>query len=175
MASRMQFTNRQNDLMDRTAERLVVRGFRSWLAGYLTGDIQCWETAWIEFSSTLGPKHARASLTELQFWVKTLRDVTTRDLKCFPFCCPYVCRDECMALSLVSAYQRQDYKTARAAAHYLSGLNRSPELTALTEAGGSFAAALSDIGQILVPVDLDLVERIALYEDTDIPNPKAMH
>lgn len=161
--------------MDRTAERLVVRGFRSWLAGYMTGDIECWEAAWTEFSSTLGPNHARASLTELQFWVKTLRDVSARDLKCFPLCCPYVCKDECMALSMVSAYQRQDYRTARAAAHYLSGLNKGPELTALTDAGGSFAAALSDIGQILVPVDLELVERIALYEDEATPALKAMH
>ena len=161
--------------MDRTAERLVVRGFRCWLAGYQTGDIQCWEAAWTEFSNTLGADHARASLTELQLWVMTLRDVAIRDLKCFPFCCPHVCKDECMALSLVSAYQRQDYRTARAAAHYLSGLNNGPELTVLTDAGGSFAAALSDIGQILVPVDLGLVERIALYEDGMTPPLNAMH
>lgn len=175
MTLSMQFTSCGSGLLDRTAERLVVRGFRCWLAGYRTGDIGCWETAWTEFSGTLGARHARASLTELQFWVKTLREVTARDPKCFPFGCPQICRDECMALSLVSAYQRQDYRTARAAAHYLSGLNRGPELTALTETGGSFAAALSDIGQILVPVDLELVERIALQETGAPPASEAMH
>jgi len=31
----------------REPERLVGLGFRAWLAGYQTGDISCWEEAWV--------------------------------------------------------------------------------------------------------------------------------
>ena len=68
-----------------------------------------------------------------------------------------------MALSLISAHQRQDRSAARAAAHYISGLNDCQDLQELVDASGSFAAALANAGQILVPVSLDLVERIAQH------------
>ena len=163
ITKRMQFEGEPDTLLDRPAEKLVVTGFRCWMAGYELGDIECWEIAWTEFAKILGPRNARSSLSELQYWVRTLRHVTTRQITCFPYCCKNICKDECMALSLISAHQRQDRSAARAAAHYISGLNDCANLRELVDASSSFAAALADAGQILVPVSLDLVERIAQH------------
>lgn len=149
VTKRMQFETCTGTLMDRPAEKLVMTGFRCWMAGYELGDIECWEIAWIEYANVLGPKDARSALSELQFWVRTLRKVTKREITCFPHCCKHVCRDECMALSLISAYQRQDRSAVRAAAHYLTALNDCPDLRALTDAGGGFATALAEMDRFL--------------------------
>ena len=50
-------------------ERLVGVGFRCWLAGYQTDDINCWETGWNLFASELGPASAKTAVTELSCWV----------------------------------------------------------------------------------------------------------
>ncbi|MEM7424833.1 MAG: hypothetical protein AAF441_01970 [Pseudomonadota bacterium] len=157
----MQFTHEPKDILSRPAERLVVRGLRCWMAGYEYGDIQCWETAWREYSSILGPRDGRTLLSELQYWVRILRDVSVREIKCFPHCCCRVCHDECMALSLVSAYQYQDRGAAQAAAIYLSGQSVRAPLDLLTDASSTFASALSETGHYLLPVPGDVIEDIA--------------
>ncbi len=164
MNARMKFDHCPQDLLDRPAESLVVRGFRCWMAGYEFGDIDCWETAWREYSDVLGPRDARAVLSDLQFWIRTLREVSARPVSCFPHCCRHLCHDECMVLSLVSAHQRQDLGAARAAAHHLSGLHNGRELAALIDASGDFACALADAGQHLIPVNIAVVESIAAQD-----------
>ena len=175
ITKRMQFENDPGTLLDRPAEKLVITGFRCWMAGYELGDIECWEIAWTEYAKILGPQNARSALSELQYWVRTLRQVTTREITCFPYCCKNICKDECMALSLISAHQRQDRSAARAAAHYISGLNDCASLQELVDAGSSFAAALANAGQILVPVSLDLVERIAHHESRSSAGTQTRH
>ena len=138
-------------------ERLVVDGLRCWMAGYEYGDIGCWETAWRVYSNALGTRDARHALSELQYWVRTLRQVTVRPLTCYPYCCRHICLDECLRLSLLSAFQHQDLSGARAAAHQLSGLTACYALELLTEASSSFAGALVEAGQVLHPVPMDLI------------------
>ncbi|MGF7162685.1 hypothetical protein FHS85_004340 [Rhodoligotrophos appendicifer] len=145
----------------RRPERLVVCGFRSWMAGYEFGDIECWETAWRLFQEVLGPKQGRYALAELQFFVRSVRESTQRQIRCFPACCRYVCRDECMALAAIAALQCNDEATAVAALHYLTGVGEKPALERLNEAAHSFAGVLTATGQTLLPIPGCIVEDIA--------------
>ncbi|MEM1198781.1 MAG: hypothetical protein AAGI06_05665 [Pseudomonadota bacterium] len=161
MGGRIKFSNEPADILARPAERLVVRGFRNWMAGYEHGDIQCWEQAWRDYSTLLGPRDGRLLLTELQYWVRILRQVTMREIQCLPHCCRYLAHDECMALSMISSHQHQDRGTAHAAAIYLCGQSGRDPLDLLSDASSSFAAALSNTGHHLLPVPGEVIEDIA--------------
>lgn len=145
----------------RPPERLVVCGFRSWMAGYEFGDIECWESAWRLFSGVLGPESGRHALTELQFWVRTVRETTQRQIRCFPACCRHLCRDECMALAAISAIQHDDRGTALAACVHLTGAGESCALERLMTASDGFAGVLAASGQCLLAVPPDVVEDVA--------------
>jgi len=171
----MRFDHCPANLLGRPAERLVVTGLRCWMAGYEFGDIACWETAWDEYCRVLGPGNARTALAELQYWIRTLRDLATRPIGCFPHCCNRLARDEWAALSLISACQRQDLRAARAAARDLSGRTDHPALGRLTQAGGSFAAALAEAGHVLGPVPLDAVDRSSVRNRARPTNSGSIH
>jgi len=132
------------------AERLVVGGFRAWMAGYDTGDIGYWETAWNDFAAALGPEMAKPAVTALSGWVKTVRACSARQIQCFAFDCAAFCKDECAALALVSACQHRDQCQARAAAFLLTGLSASVDPTVAS--ADRFAAALDETGQRLRPL-----------------------
>ena len=153
-------------LLDRPAERLVVTGFRCWMAGYEYGSIECWEVAWNAFATDLGTSGARRAFGDLQYFVRAIRQESCRTIECFPYCCNCVCRDECMALSIISALQKGDADLARTAAHYLTGATRSVSLDAVIEAAAAFAGALTQADRHLVQVTPGVVETIANH-DTD--------
>ena len=46
----------------RCAERLIGLGFRYWVAGYKSGDIDRWEDAWCIYAQALGPNAARTAV-----------------------------------------------------------------------------------------------------------------
>ncbi|MEM1200288.1 MAG: hypothetical protein AAGI06_13370 [Pseudomonadota bacterium] len=134
------------------------------MAGYENGDIQCWETAWRQYSAALGQPRSRLLLSELQYWIRVLRDVSVRQISFYPHCCQQVTADECVSLCLLAAHQHQDLPTARGATHWLTGLNPSPAFDLLLDASSSFASALCDADQILLPVPLHLIEHAATLE-----------
>ncbi|MCP5083937.1 MAG: hypothetical protein GY948_19795 [Alphaproteobacteria bacterium] len=175
MTIRMNFETSANYLVLRPAERLVLTGVRCWMAGYEHGDIQCWETAWRHFSSVLGARSGRLLLSELQYWIRVLRDVSLRPISFYPHCCRHVCADEFVGLSLLAAYQHQDLGTARGAAHQLSGLNPSAAFDLLIDASFNFATALSDADQVLLPVPLHLIEHTAALENAAGRDSKTKH
>lgn len=164
MHQRIRFSDESADLLARPAEQLAIGGVRCWIAGYELGDIQCWETAWSDYSSELGPRVARGVMTELQHFVRALRDGAVRQISCLPHCCRKLCRDECMALSLLSASQHSDERTARVAAHYLSGLGAGQALDSLCLAASGFAQALSGAGRVLIPVPPAVIDEIGSSE-----------
>jgi hypothetical protein len=134
-------------LLDRKPERLVVTGLRCCMAGYAYGDIACWETAWQSYCSELGTADARRLMGELQFWVRTLRSESVRAIDVFPHGCGNVCRDECMALSLIAALQDHDEQTACLAALHLAGdIGELPRL-AIVGSGRGYAEMLAASGQ----------------------------
>ncbi len=157
----MQFGCDTASLLDRPAERLVIKGFRCWVAGYEFGDIDCWETAWDIYLEILGSEQAKPVLSALQYWVRTLRLVSVRKVQCFPHCCNHLNHDERMTLSSISASQCDDPSSMRASLHHLSGLNAGAELDLLTDAANGFSSALTNAGQFLMPVRLDKIEAFA--------------
>lgn len=150
-------------LLDRKPERLVVTGLRCCMAGYAYGDIECWETAWRSYAMELGTDDARRLMGELQFWVRTLRAESARPLSVFPYGCAHVCRDECMALSLIAALQDHDQPAALLAARHLSGATAAAAPLAVAAAGQSYAEALAAAGQKLASVPASVIHSLAAF------------
>lgn len=149
-------TNMKNDLsgavpitLDRRAERLVVLGIRGWLAGYETGDIACWEAVWNDFCRELGPDRAKRVVSELAGWIRTLRSQTCRSIESYPRPCRYMCRDECLALRLVSGCQKGLKPLASDSACQLIASARIEELVKAAEC---LAAELAQAGLELEPI-----------------------
>ncbi|WP_321501125.1 hypothetical protein [Breoghania sp.] len=145
--------------LERLPEKLVVEGYRRWMSGYETGDIQCWEMAWNLYAGSLGACQARALVAELSCWIRTIRAVSTRTMNHFPYGCGKLCRDECMALSMVAGVQHKDRAAMEAAATHLIGCHRIHDAL---EASCSFGMALDAIGQHLIRVPKPVVQDIAL-------------
>jgi hypothetical protein len=162
-------------LLDRKPERLVVTGLRCCMAGYNFGDIDCWETAWRSYSMELGTSDARRLMGELQYWVRCLRAESVRSLDVFPHGCGHVCRDECMALSLIAALQDNDLGTAILAARHLSGLIDGEPPLSLTVAGQGYADALIGAGQKLMSVPASVVHSIAAFGSGPAPAQETVH
>lgn len=162
-------------LLDRPAERLVVVGFRCWMAGYEYGSIECWEVAWNEYAGDLGAARARRAFGDLQYWIRATRDASQRTIACFPHCCRCVCRDECMALSVIAALQMGDARLARTAAHHLTGARQTHEIDAMLEAGAAFAAALIEADRRLLPITRAVVDAIAAHDADLSRTARAVH
>jgi hypothetical protein len=146
---------------DYKPERLVVSGFRCCMAAYEFGDPACWETAWRDQIEEIGASSARALMGELQFWVRTIRANSNRDIQLFPYGCRHVCADECMALSLVAAMQCQHEASANLAATCLLGNAAKEKLAQTCAAARSYGAALHAHGLRLIPVSPLMVQSIA--------------
>jgi hypothetical protein len=157
-------------VLDRRPERLVITGLRCCMAGYDFGDIDCWETAWKIYSSELGTAEARRLTAELQFWVRTIRAECQRPLELFPHGCAHVCRDECMALSLIAALQDRDCATACLAGGFLTGRVSEAADAPVISAGRTYAEALSAAGQKLMSVPESVVHAIAAIGDRGAPS-----
>lgn len=162
-------------LLDRKPERLVVTGLRCCMAGYNFGDIECWETAWRSYTMELGTDDARRLMGELQFWVRTLRAESSRPLSVLPHGCVHVCRDECMALSLIAALQDHDQAAALLAARHLSGAAEGEVSLALTAAGQSYADALIATGQKLLSVPAQVIHSIAAFGSGPVAAKETLH
>jgi len=127
-------------------ERLVGIGFRCWLAGYQTDDINCWETGWNLFASELGPACAKTAVTELSCWVRSVHKHACRPITYYPFGCAGFCVDECMAISMVAASQHSVCPAMRSCAFALLG---SSDIDGVVKSATDFANVLSDFGHVL--------------------------
>jgi hypothetical protein len=95
-------------LFDRLPERLLLEGFRHWMAGYASGDLGHWEEAWNLYAGTLGPRDARLVVDRLARFVRIVRDWAICPIACFPGGCRHICRQECFALAMVASSQNKD-------------------------------------------------------------------
>jgi hypothetical protein len=129
-------------------ERLVGLGFRYWLKGFRTGDISCWEKAWCAYSGALGATAARSAVTDLSCWVRAISRHAQRDLEVAAVDCERFCRDECIAIEMISACQHHACPAMRACAFALLGCSMIDEVVQGAE---SFAATMRGADQILPP------------------------
>lgn len=144
-------------------ERLVGMGFRCWLAGYQSGDIECWEMAWKQFSERLGPQCAKTVVSDLSIWVRTVRQAAARDIEVYPAGCSGFCRDECMAVAMVAAAQQDACPALKACAFALLETNSLDEVmtstTAFADTLHSEGIVLSANSVVLAPAAIDLSDR----------------
>lgn len=130
----------------RPAEKLVGVGFRCWLSGYQNGAIQSWETCWSYYRRELGAEAARKAVTDLASWVNMVRVHSIRDIELLPPKCPSFCRDECLAVSLIAASQRDACPALQACAYALMGAN---EIEPVLKTARDFARTLESANIIL--------------------------
>jgi hypothetical protein len=121
------------------AERLVGLGFRYWLTGFRTGDISCWERAWCAYSNVLGAKAAKGAVSDLASWVRAINRHARRDLETAAVDCERFCRDECIAIEMISACQHEACPAMRACAFALLGCSMIEEVVSGAE---NFAATM---------------------------------
>lgn len=142
------------------AERLTGLGFRRWLSGYQTGEIQQWEQAWSAYAVELGPQSARSAIRDLSCWVRAVRGHAQRDITVQPATCEWFGYDECLAVSMIAAAQHQ-CPAMKACAFALLG---AQPLDDVLESAGRFAACLRENRLVLSPDPL--VEPLARGAET---------
>lgn len=128
------------------ASRLVGLGFRCWLAGYETQDVNCWETGWNVYARELGPAQAKIAVSELSCWVRSIYSAKCREIETYPFGCAGFCRDECMAISMIAASQHSACPAMRACAFTLLGTS---EIQGVVESATNFGNLLRSTGHML--------------------------
>ena len=129
-------------------ERLVGVGFRCWMTGLDTGDIDCWQTAWTEYASCLGVTNAKTLVPGLSNWVTAVRSSAQRSIATSPRSCHAFCRDECLAIAMVAACQHSACPALKACAFALIG---SSEVKDALSAAEIFADGLRRADQVLSP------------------------
>jgi hypothetical protein len=129
-------------------ERLVGLGFRYWLTGFRTGDISCWERAWCAYSNAIGPAAAKDALTDLSSWVRAISRHAQRPLETSAVDCDRFCRDECVAVAMISACQHNACPAMRACAFALLGCSMIDEVVQGAE---NFATTMRGADQVLLP------------------------
>ncbi len=128
--------------------RLVGLGFRGWMHGLETGDLNHWAGVCRRFTATMGKPHASESLARLADWVTTLERTRARRITVAPPGCERLCRDECIAVAVIAAAQREPCPAMRACAYALVG---SANIDPMISEAERFAAALGAAG-VTVPL-----------------------
>lgn len=132
----------------RGAERLIGLGFRYWVAGYKSGDIDRWQDAWRIYSQALGPNAARTAVSELSAWVRAVSAAARREIEVCNGDRDGFCRDESLALSMIAACQHNTCPAMRACAFALIESSLIDEVVHHAE---SFAVTMRGLDQVLSP------------------------
>lgn len=143
--------------LERRPERLVVEGYRRWMAGYETGSIEPWELAWSYYTSEFGDVEGRRAVADLSSFVRALRGCAQCPLRIFPYGAKSLCREECLAVGLIAACQHNDLTLRGGCITALGGCPRSNEIG---EAAGRYAATLMELGQALMPIPPEVIDDI---------------
>lgn len=138
-------------VINRAPERLVGVGFRCWMAVYKTGDISSWEYAWNLYANQLGACRARVAVAELGLWVRTIQQISGREITTLKPNCAGFCRDECVAISMIAASQHKVCPALRACAFTLIGCN---EVEMIMSATDRFAVMLNAMDQRLAAASI---------------------
>jgi hypothetical protein len=130
----------------KTPEKLVGVGFRCWMTGYRTGNVESWEYAWNLYATELGANAAKTAVGELGSWVRKINDCAGRSISTMPSDCPGFCRDECVAISMIAASQHKVCPAMRACAFALIGCSQVEAIMTETD---RFALTLAALDQRL--------------------------
>jgi hypothetical protein len=157
-----------HDIFSLTPERMVIYGFRNAMAAHDLNHAAYLDRAWCDYIDALGANPARRLMGELQYWTRTIRCHASRSMHYFACRCRHICHDECMAVAMISAAQRNDRQcTELAASHLLCSAERE-KLTDVWIASGHFGAALLLERLELFPVTAEVITSIAAMEEQNL-------
>ncbi|MEO1282550.1 MAG: hypothetical protein AAFV69_12535 [Pseudomonadota bacterium] len=129
-------------------EGLVGLGFRHWMRGCQTGDVDHWARAWTLYSNRLGCQRAKTVLGELSGWVRLVNCRARRSIEVAPEGCIRLCRDECLAVSMIAAAQ---HKTCPAMRACTFALIEDSMIEEVVDRSDQFALMLRASDQVLSP------------------------
>ncbi len=138
-----------NAYFARVPERLVLEGYRRWLAGYESGSVTPWEMTSTLYSDLLGADAGGRAVGDLWRFVRTLRRCASCPLRCFPFDARHICREECLTLGLIAALQHDDRDAETLCLSAIACAAMRHDVCAAAE---TFADTLSEFDQILLPI-----------------------
>ena len=141
----------------RAPEKLVLEGYRHWLAGFDTGSVAPWELTFTLYTEILGAADGRRALSELSHFVRTLRQCAACPLRSYPFGAHHICRDECMALGLIASLQHDDTETAHLC---LDAIACRLRREVIGQAASDFAGTLADLDHHLLPIPRSAIENV---------------
>lgn len=142
---------------NRPPEKLVLEGYRQWMAGFDTGSVTPWEMTFSLYTELLGAAEGRRALSELSHFVRTLRRCAACPLRSFPFGAHHICRDECLTLGLIAGLQHGDADVASTCLAAISCPARSREIG---EAAACFADTLAGMQHYLLPIPQTAIEDV---------------
>lgn len=150
---------RSSCLVDNLPERLVLEGYRHWMAGYETGSIEPWELGWTLFARALGARNGRDVFSAVSSWARECYTYAKRPPQTFPFESKRLCRHECVALALISALQNDDETVAD---FCLQNMVRTDGAPFTRRAASDLAETLALHRQRMMPVPYPVIASIAL-------------
>lgn len=106
---------------DRPAEHLFFAQYRHWMAGYATGDILAWDSAWDSLLKFVPFNVARILYAEFHLFARGLTEAVGMRCGWRPDVCRCLCRDEYFILMLVGGSQRDDVEAEALAVAALAG------------------------------------------------------
>lgn len=146
----------ENNLFS-TPERLVLEGYRHWVAGLAISQRPDLASIQSLFSDHLPSAQVRPALTALMGFINALGICSTCPLKTFQVGSGHLCKDEAMVLALIAALQHGDEEAAELSLVSLSCKNRCAEVAV---AAGELAFILKSANHILLPISISVMENI---------------
>lgn len=140
---------------ERIPEKLVLEGYRYWIAGYSTGSIRPWEACWNLYAVQLGAIDGRKAMAELSNMVRVLRRCANCPLNHFPYGSHHICFQEALAMGLVAGYQNEDTQTVKLCVDQLTCPLKTTEFEA---AANSYANTLFVLQQVMRPIPTHVIE-----------------
>ncbi len=126
----------------------VGLAFRSTVNALRYGRIEAWSLAWQELANISDPIEADILLERMADFVKNVESSAARPVTVFPQGCPGLCRDECLAVSMVAAAQEGACPALRACAFALLSCSQIDRTVASLT---SMAETLAQTGAIIAP------------------------
>jgi len=126
--------------------QMVGRSFRCGVLARREPTGLSWSYAWQEIAGIAGATHANGLVTALEQFVESVYLAAARPIEVLPKGCPGLCRDECLAVSIIAASQHGACPALKACVYALIDCNNVDNCI---RTAGSFSAALRDAGQSL--------------------------
>lgn len=128
--------------------QMVGRSFRCGMLARREPTGVSWSYAWQELAGVAGPASADDLVTALGHFVESVDRAATRRIEVLPKGCPGLCRDECLAVSVIAAAQLGACPALKACVY---ALIHGGNIDTCIAAAGTFSTALQDAGQSLPP------------------------